>query len=94
MKNPYGSEYLGSNNIETSVANQEIIPESPSDWTVKYSLYKLSLINYQDTNIIINGKTSIYLKAEQGFESEITDPRIYSFVIVDAGVDYQWIGAC
>lgn len=93
MKIPYGVEFLGTDKIETSTANQEVLPTPPSEWTTGHNLYKFSFRNDQATNVIINGKTNIHLKEGQGFESGINDPTIRSFVIVNAGVKYQWIGA-
>ena len=91
MRKGYG--YLGSNAVKTSTSNQEIIPSPPVGWSTDYHLYKFQFINYSDTNVIINGKTNLFLKANQGFETDINDANIYSFVITEADVDYQWVGA-
>ena len=88
-----GCDYLGSDKIETSTANQEIIPPPPAEWTSGYSLYKLSVKFYNDTNIIINGKTNLFFDAGECFEMERGDPEIRSLVIVDSGVSYKWAGA-
>lgn len=88
-----GSGYLASPELEISTANQQIVPNKPSHWTVGYKLYKFSFMNDQATKVIINNKTTAYLRAGQGFEMEIGDAPIYSFVIVDAEISYNWIGA-
>lgn len=93
MKHIRGKGYLGSNKIEVSTANQEIIPNPPSNWTYGYTLYKFTFKTYNDTNIIINGETNIFLRAEQEFQTDSGDAGIHSFVIVNSGVSYQWVGA-
>ena len=91
MRKGYG--FVGSNAIKTSTANQEIIPAAPQGWNRGYHLYKFQFINYEATNVIINEQTNLYLKANQGFETETGDAEIFSFVVVDANIDYQWAGA-
>lgn len=88
-----GSGYLGSPKLETSTVNQEIVPSPPSHWTSLYKLYKFSFNNKQATKVIINKETTVYLEAGQGFEMDLGDAPIYSFVIVDSGVPYTFIGA-
>jgi len=88
-----GVGYLGSNKIETSVANQEIIDSPPSHWSHGYSLYKMSYLNRDSCTVIINGKTEIYLEAGQGFEMNENDAPITSFVIKETGIRYTFIGA-
>lgn len=86
--------FLGSNEIKTSITNQEVVPASPEGWTRdRYLLYKLSFINYDPCRISINGGNPIHLNSEQGFESSIEDAKIDSFVIVDSGVRFSWIGS-
>jgi hypothetical protein len=41
----------------------------------------------------INGSGAIPLRAGQGFESGVEDAKIKSFIIVESGIDYNWIGA-
>ncbi|MEK4025531.1 hypothetical protein [Sporosarcina sp. FSL W7-1283] len=89
-----GNGYLGSSKILTSAANQEIVPETPENWTSdRYSIYKLSFINKNNCSVKINGGSSIYLEANQGFESSKEDKAINSFVIVEEGIQYSFIGA-
>ena len=94
---PYriGSGYLGSSQIKTTTSpNTEIIPDTPAGWSFpKYQFYKFSFFNYQPCTVKINNGEPIYLQAEQGFQSDYMDAPIFSFVIQEAGVQYQWIGA-
>lgn len=87
-----GTEYFGSSSIQTSVANQELVPTKPEDHTVSYHFKKLSFDNTQECNVLVNEK-NIYLKAGQGFESGYDDPLIYSFKIVQSGIEFNWIAA-
>lgn len=90
-----GNGYLGSSKLETSSANQEIVPQPPShlNWTSGYKLYKFSFSNRQATQVIINNATTIYLEAGQGFEMETGDASIYSFIIVEPDITFNWIAA-
>jgi hypothetical protein len=88
-----GSNYLGSSDIQLSSANQEIIPLPPAGWTGKYNFYKFSFFNEQSVKVKVNGGNPIYLQANQGFNIDQVDAPIYSFVIVDAGITFNWIGA-
>lgn len=88
-----GSGYIGSSSIQTSVANQEIIPNSPSTWSTKYSLYKFSLDNYSDCTVTINGGNNIFIPANKGFNIDETDAPIYSFKIVESGILFNFIAA-
>lgn len=93
MKIPYGNDFLGSDKIETSTANQEIVPSPDASWTDGYSFYKFLMINYTDAVILVNGKTKLFIPAFEGFVTDMYDPVIHSFVIVNAGVKYRWVGA-
>ena len=85
--------YLGTDEVKTSTANQEIIPPSPTDWTVGYRIYKLSFMNYDATNIIINGTANILLDANEGFEMTYLDAPIHSFIIVNPDVKYKFVAS-
>lgn len=84
--------YLGSPSLLVSKANQEIINAKPANWTYGYKLYKFSFDNTQNCTVIINGKAKIFLKAGQGFEMNVGDEPITSFVIVESGIEFVWIG--
>jgi hypothetical protein len=87
-----GNGYLGSNNLQTSIGNTEILPTPPSDWTEPYNFYKFSFKNDQDCHIIINSGNQIFLRANQGFEMNEIDETITSFKIVESGITFNWIG--
>lgn len=87
-----GNGYLGSPKIETSTENQEIIPALPNNENERYKLYKLSFFNHNDCTVVINNQHTIFLRAETGFQTTERDALIYSFVIKEAGVKYEWRG--
>lgn len=94
MTNFRGHGYIGSDKLETtSTPNTEVIPEPPSNWTNGYSLYKFAFLNNQDCTIKINGGDPIFLRANQGFNMDRIDQPIKSFVVVEEGITYNWIGA-
>ncbi|MED1863213.1 hypothetical protein P4V41_07075 [Fictibacillus nanhaiensis] len=93
MSYKIGQGYLGSGSLQVSTANQELVPNPPSNWTVKYNLYKFSFDNTNPCSIRINGGSPIHLRGGQGFEVTHVDAPIWSFVIVEAGIEYNWIGA-
>ncbi len=88
-----GSKFIGSNQVMTSVESQEIIPPAPSNWTMPHTLYKFSLMNYNDCTLIVNEEVELFLKANQGFNTNEVDARIFSVKIKESGVQYNWIGA-
>lgn len=83
---------IGSESIETSESNHEIVPDAPENWTVPMRLRKFSLMNYGDCTLIVNGE-EIFLKANQGFATSYDDVRISSAKIKETGIEYNWIGA-
>ena len=93
MSRRMGVGYLGSDALQISIANQEIVPKPPEHWTIGYHLYKFSLMNYDDCTLIINGKTELFIKANQGFNTDTSDASITSVKIKESGVRYNWIGA-
>ena len=85
----------GTDSIKVSIANQEVVPPKPEGWTIGHTFYAFSFINKQPCTVVINGdvENPIFLDTEQGFERlEIYQP-IESFVIREAGIEYQFIGA-
>jgi len=89
-----GSAWLGSPSILTSTANKELVPPSPAGWVnMKLGFYKFDFRNLQACTVKINDGAPIYLDAEQGFNSSSEDAIIYSFVIVETNIQYQWVGA-
>ena len=83
-------QYLGSSAIMTSTSNQEIVQtQLVAPYT---SLGKFTFINDAVCHVLINGSTSIYLRANQGFYSEQSDYHISSFIVIDSGITFTWIG--
>ena len=83
--------YVGSNKMMTSKAYQEVVPEKPENWTHGYAFKSFSFINRDACTVQINGGEPIFLDIEQGFEAHREKP-ITSFVIVESGIEFQWIG--
>lgn len=89
-----GSGYHGSENKQISTANEEVVPIPPANWTTKYNFYKFSFRNDQECHVIVNGSDKqLYLRANQGFETELTDAPIHSFKVVEEGISFNWLGA-
>ena len=91
-----GSGFKGSEKIMTTTStNAEIIPPSPAGWTVPYSFYKFSFINYSPCTVVFNKdpNQTIWLDDGVGFETTEIDAPIQSFVIKEQGVQYRWAGA-
>jgi len=83
-------QYLGSSAIMTSTSNQEIVQtQLVAPYT---SLGKFTFINDAVCHVLINNSAPILLRANQGFYSEQEDYRINSFIIVDSGITFSWIG--
>lgn len=93
MSSRIGSGYIGSSDLITSTVNLEIIPSPPVGWSVGYSLYKFALSNTEQCHVKINGGNPILLAALQGFSMDSIDAPISSFVIVESGITFNWIGA-
>jgi hypothetical protein len=88
-----GSGYIGTDSKKTSTSMIEIIPTPPSSYTFKkYNCYEFSFYNDQDCTVIINGETTVFLRAGFGFEMDSTDQPIHSFVIKESGITYTFIG--
>jgi hypothetical protein len=75
--------FVGSGNI-ASTANQELI-------TSGLRCYKVSFYNEQACTIKVNGSI-IPLRAGQGFESTREDVIIKSFIIVESGINFNFVG--
>ena len=83
-------QYLGSSAIMTSTTNQEIVQtQLVAPYT---SLGKFTFINDGVCHVLVNNSLPILLRANQGFYSEQSDYRISSFIIIDAGITFSWIG--
>jgi len=88
-----GSGYVGTDDIKTSTANQDIVKTEQMNNEGIKQLYKFSFLNHSPCHVIINNKEPIFLDEKQGFDMTHVDAPITSFVIVEEGVEYQFIGA-
>lgn len=81
----FGTEFHGSDSIEVSAADAEIIPD-------KINMYKFSLYNEDDCTVSINGSKPIFLRGGAGFSTEQNDAMISSFKILEDGINFNWVG--
>lgn len=88
------STYIGSQDIMTSTANEEILQKhKESTWTY-FCVYKFSFLNYQDCHIKINDDEDvIFLPAMAGFVVDRKDERLYKFTIIEPDIQYIYIGS-
>lgn len=90
-----GSYYMGSETMLTSVSNEEIIPETPSNWTRdRYSYYRFDFMNLEDCTIVINDGGKIFLPSGCGYSIDENAPTVRSFKIIESGVNFHWSGVC
>lgn len=87
-----GSGYIGSTEVQVSTANQEVVPPKEEGWTHGYNFYKFAFYNDQDCSVKINNKNTIFLRATQGFSMDQVDSPIFSFVIIEPNISYNFIG--
>lgn len=89
---------IGSKTLSiTTEEMQEIIPTAPEGWTVPVVFNKFSFLNSEECHVILNGDSGLYgeenkifLRKNQGLN--LKDMRIESFVIVEKGLEYNWVG--
>mgnify|MGYP007112383697 CR=1 FL=1 len=87
-----GIGYIGTSKIETSTGNQEIVANlKPESWT-SFRLYSFTFKNYSPCTVIINGGNPIFLDTGEGFITSYIDAPITSFIIVEAGIQYKFVG--
>lgn len=86
-----GIGYIGTSQLMTSTSNLELVPSPSASWNVGYKLYRFSFLNDQDCTVIVNGVTTLFIRASQGFEINEPDAPITSFVIVTAGINYNFV---
>lgn len=80
-----GSKFYGSPSPQTSEANQELVPD-------KTAFYKFSFMPSSDCTVKINHSEPIFIQSGLGFSMNEVDAFISSFIIIDSGVEYTWIG--
>jgi len=84
--------YFGSNDLLVSTANKELIQQHAPRAGYEIRAYKFSFMNNENCHVKINGSGQILLQAGQGFNIDKDDEKILSFVIVEAGITYNYIG--
>lgn len=82
-----GSGYFGSTAIQTSVANQELLPEIVQT----RGAYKLTIQFAEPVNILVNNKYELYVNSV--FEITEIDLPINSLKILSGGIDFNFICA-
>ena len=88
-----GAGYKGSSDLMNSGnGNLEIIPVNP-DSNKRYNFYKFSFKSRTvPVRFKINNDETIFLD-EPIFSIDRLDSPIHSFIVLDANVDFSWIGA-
>lgn len=77
----YGTIIDGSTSIQSSISEEEIIPNNN-----RY--FNFSLQNDQDCNISLNGGDYIYIRAGQGLFADV----VFSCKIQQLGITFNWVG--
>ena len=92
---------IGSKDLVQSTAMQEVVPDMPTGWTTPIVFQNFSFFNSEGCHIILNGKSGldgddniIYLRANQGLNIDEEDIDVSSFVIVEAGIPFNFVGKC
>jgi hypothetical protein len=91
-----GNGFVGSDSLKVSSAMEQVVPTPPITYPFKkYSFYQFSFLNHDaDCSVYINDNANpIFLRAGQGFESDAEDMPIYSFIIKEAGITYNYLAA-
>jgi len=86
-----GNGYLGSQELQTSKVNEEVIPSPPVNWTSGYMCGRFEWANDQDATVIINGKTKVFIRLGFGFKADLKSEPIHSFIIETPDVTFTWI---
>lgn len=81
ITNYKGTVLLGSSDLQTSVANEEIIDANTR-------VINFQLQNNTECHISINGCSPKYFRANQG----ITFPIVSSCKIIEDGIVFNWTG--
>lgn len=86
-----GTNYIGSEKLETSVANQEVVPLTPEGWTSeRYKFIRFSLKVGADCTIIINNTNKIFVENGVIFSMDEFAPPITSIKFVESGIQYSF----
>lgn len=92
---------IGSKEQKLSTAMEDIVPNAPTGWTVPIIFQNLSFHNVEECHVIINKSSAldgtenrIYLRAGQGLDIDEKDIDIFSFVIVEDNIPYNFVAKC
>ncbi|MGX9721736.1 hypothetical protein [Bacillus pumilus] len=89
-----GSGYKGSSKLEsTNTENFEIVPPDSQGSKKLTQFYKFQFRNDQDCSVSINHGEPIFIRAGDGFSMDHIDTPIFSFVIKEKGIQYNFAGA-
>ncbi|MGN7324775.1 hypothetical protein ACTHPT_13995 [Bacillus altitudinis] len=89
-----GSGYKGSSKLEsTNSENFEIVPPDSQGSKKITQFYKFQFRNDQDCSVSINHGEPIFIRAGDGFSMDHIDAPIFSFVIKEKGIQYNFAGA-
>ncbi|MEH7790396.1 hypothetical protein V7358_13485 [Bacillus pumilus] len=89
-----GSGYKGSSKLEsTNTENFEIVPPDTQGSKKLTQFYKFQFRNDQDCSVSINHGEPIFIRAGDGFSMDHIDAPIFSFVIKEKGIQYNFAGA-
>ncbi|MDM5298058.1 hypothetical protein QUF51_07795 [Bacillus pumilus] len=89
-----GSGYKGSSKLEsTNIENFEIVPPVTKNSNKLTQFYKFQFRNDQDCSVSINHGEPIFIRAGDGFSMDHIDAPIFSFVIKEKGIQYNFAGA-
>lgn len=80
-----GGKFYGSPSLQISEDNQELVPD-------KVAFYKFSFSPKSDCTVKINNSEPILIESELGFNMNQVDAYISSFIILESGIEYSWIG--
>lgn len=86
-----GSNFIGSSKITTSEANHQVVPSPPSNWSKGYNFYRFTFHNTTPCTVKINDDSPIFLRGGQGINTDIYDAPIRSFVIIEPGIQFNWM---
>lgn len=80
-----GSGMKGSSELQTSVAEQEILPSGTNFLSINF-------LNDAACTVSLNGGDYVYFKANQGFKTSMEDFIIHSMKIKENGITFVWSG--
>ncbi|MEK4846429.1 hypothetical protein [Bacillus sp. FSL W8-0183] len=89
-----GSGYKGSLKLEsTNIENFDIVPPESKGSNRPTQFYKFQFRNDQDCTVSINHGEPILIMSGDGFSMDHIDTPIFSFVIKEKGIQYNFAGA-